>query len=449
MRKNIASTIFTIIVLIIAVIVYRKYDFNFYSKGVSELGKTVFERDSKETTNNERSYEIINKEYTDAVFYKKIEVKKYTPYKVSCMIKTKDVKQYEDSQIAGAQIILKGTEEHSKVLSGNNEWTKVEFCFNSKADTEVEVGFRLGGNNYKAEGTAWFSDLKMQEGFSSDDTTWKFECFIVDNIDVKLENGVTVKESLTEDDVYNLTNSMKRFQSTCATLCNNKMQVDYDIKEISGPITSLTYDDENGYYINEKDVYNLIENELEKSEYDFIYICAKLPSEDKMTQTSKEKVDWVGLGNMEYCGKGFANIRVPSDDNGQYKYSGRNNFPEEVFLHEFLHTLERNSTEYGYQVPELHSNEKHGYQESATDGLRIWYRDYMNKDINDNGSKIGLPEEIYKYKPIQVSNFKYSVNLTYLDEPKNVVEVTKSIIEQITNLFKKSDEQKQISIVSE
>ena len=36
-----------------------------------------------------------------------------------------------------------------------------------------------------------------------------------------------------------------------------------------------------------------------------------------------------------------------------YKYDSRiNAFPEEVFLHEFLHSLERNAQEYGYDRPE-------------------------------------------------------------------------------------------------
>ena len=48
-----------------------------------------------------------------------------------------------------------------------------------------------------------------------------------------------------------------------------------------------------------------------------------------------------------------------------YKYDSRiNTFPEEVFLHEFLHSLERNAQEYGYTIPALHDNEKYGYKDS-------------------------------------------------------------------------------------
>lgn len=44
---------------------------------------------------------------------------------------------------------------------------------------------------------------------------------------------------------------------------------------------------------------------------------------------------------MDYYGIGFSNIRLPNNSgNYLYKYSETNKFPEEVFVHEFLHSLE-------------------------------------------------------------------------------------------------------------
>ena len=55
---------------------------------------------------------------------------------------------------------------------------------------------------------------------------------------------------------------------------------------------------------------------------------------------------------MDYYGIGFSNIRLPNSSKSyMYKYDARINlFPEEVFLHEFLHSLERNLSEYGYSL---------------------------------------------------------------------------------------------------
>ena len=180
-----------------------------------------------------------------------------------------------------------------------------------------------------------------------------------------------------------------------------------------------------------------------------LFICAKLPNQEELGLTNA--VNWVGLGNMEFCGKGFSNIRVSNNttSSGLYKYSSVNNFPEEVFIHEFLHTLERNSEEYGYEIPALHDSEKYGYEETRVNGLRPWYIDYMNKKIKYNGEYIGLPEEVYEYKPVQLSNFEYSYEVEGLEEPDNPAEVIKSIVSKITNLFKKKEITSETKGVSE
>ena len=81
----------------------------------------------------------------------------------------------------------------------------------------------------------------------------------------------------------------------------------------------------------------------------------------------------------------------------------------------------------------------YGYKEARVKGLYDWYIDYMNKRIEDNGNYVGLPEEIYSYSPVQLSNFTYSNELKLLKEPSNIVEVIKSIGDRIGNLFKRKD----------
>ena len=67
---------------------------------------------------------------------------------------------------------------------------------------------------------------------------------------------------------------------------------------------------------------------------------------------------------MEYKQIGYANIRMPDDRNSSlYKYSAYNTFPQEVFLHEFLHTLEKNEKANGNEIANLHDYEEYGYDE--------------------------------------------------------------------------------------
>ena len=68
--KNLMSNIFIIVIIIFAIFVYRKYDYNFYTKGIAEKGKTKFSRDSSEKYDNSRSYKVENKISNDAMFYR-------------------------------------------------------------------------------------------------------------------------------------------------------------------------------------------------------------------------------------------------------------------------------------------------------------------------------------------------------------------------------------------
>ena len=145
----------------------------------------------------------------------------------------------------------------------------------------------------------------------------------------------------------------------------------------------------------------------------------------------------IGLdfGAMEYNQIGYSNIRLPSDRNSSlYQYSSYNTFPQEVLLHEFLHTLERNEQENGNDIAELHDNNIYGYQEQRTNGLENWYRAYMQDNIQ-NASGKGLTDFAYSSKPIHESNFEYSVRLDYLDEPDNILEEVSSIISRVFELF--------------
>ena len=140
---------------------------------------------------------------------------------------------------------------------------------------------------------------------------------------------------------------------------------------------------------------------------------------------------------MDYYGIGFSNIRLPNDSKSYiYKYNSRvNTFPEEVFLHEFLHSLERNAQEYGYDRPELHDYEKYGYENERLEGQKQWYTDYMNKEIKTTEGNIGLPAEIYTLKPAKNSDFQTAYELEEVfKQPENIIE---EILEIFDNLGRK------------
>ena len=106
-----------------------------------------------------------------------------------------------------------------------------------------------------------------------------------------------------------------------------------------------------------------------------------------------------------------------------------------MFIHEFLHTLERNAKEYGYEVPALHDSSRYGYQSEPFIRLKNWYQDYMNQEIEYQGGKIGLPAEIYTKKTVKTSNFQFSNSINAFAEPDNIIEEIQIMFQRIWDIF--------------
>lgn len=432
MKKIIKNTFFVLVVFVVSLMTFSfandKFGYGYYTKAATVKDKTIFSRDSKEKYFNTNSYKIENTDYNNSAFYRIIKLNKNTPYKITCMIKTENVEVLDRTiSNSGAKISILNSLEQTESIIGSNDWQKVTLLFNSKQNEEIEIGLMLGGDSDtgNVKGTAWFSELKIEEGTLDSDNNWNFACFIFKNTDVTLTEG-NYKYNMSEEDIKQLYNCINRFKTTCAEFSNNMMTASCDIIEIDNPITELSYDKDKGYYISSEDISNEIDSYLSKKEYDHIFICARLTD-----QNSKIPINqWIGLGSMEYKGMGYSNIRMPTSSKSyEFRYNEKTNqFPEEVFIHEFIHTLERNSEEYGYEVPVLHDNKKYGYKEEQLKSLYNWYKDYMSFAIQNDSKYAGLNPEIYKYKPVNESNFINSKKLNDFDEPKNMIEKTKLLL---------------------
>lgn len=300
MKKSKKEAVKTIIYLVIMAIlicilyvVYSNNNFYDFVKAVREGERTSFTRDSDITyINGEASYKIENTDFNDSMFYKKIQVTPYTAYKVTCMVKTENVENQNELLSGGAQIAINETTESSRAITGTTDWTELTFMFNSNSRTEVEIGFRLGGYEEYSKGTAWFSDFKIEEGSLDEDTNWHMACFIIENVNLTLdEKDINLK--MTEKDINTIVTNMARFQESIKEISGNKMTVTYDIINITEPLTTISYDEENEYYVGPSDAYNLIDDYVTSNEYDYIYVAVRLG--DLTLGTESLVHDWIGL----------------------------------------------------------------------------------------------------------------------------------------------------------
>lgn len=297
-RGKVKVTTIVYIVIIIFLILfakylYCKYNFYDYTKGIREAGKTSFTRDSKIVYSDEDSYKIENRNFNDAMFYKKIKVTPNTAYKVSCMIKTENVENMEGKYTGGAQISINGTTETSEAITGTNDWKKVTLMFNSNNRETVEIGFRLGGYEEFSKGTAWFSDIELEQGQVDTNNNWHIACFTINNIDANVEGFGKVELELSSNDIATIRTNMRRFQEIIPEMSNGKITVTYDIIQISEPLTSISYDEENEYYVDPNDVNKLIADYIDDTEYDYIYVAIRLGDFNKSGNVLVH--DWIGL----------------------------------------------------------------------------------------------------------------------------------------------------------
>lgn len=450
MKKQKNSMLSNIIYIIIIIMlfgiifkvykIYKKYNFNDFIKAVYTQKESNFSRDKEIKYSEKDSYKIESLNYNDAMFLKKMKVEPNTPYKVTCMVKVENVKAEKNAIDGGAQICISDTLEKSRVIQGTQEWQKIELIFNSKNRESVNIGFRLGGNSENCMGTAWFSDFTIESGVTNNNNEWNFACFLIKNVSVR-NSELNINTQMSNSDIESMKQNMNRFKTSCENLSQNQIIVNYDIIEIEDTLKTLTRDNEYGYYIDSNDVEKMIDRYIQENEYDHIFVCAKLGNNVKNNKNN----DWIGLGSMVYYEAGFSNIRLPGDDNEYiYKYNSKiNTFPEEVFIHEFLHSLEKTAKENGYEIPELHDYEKYGYENKKREGLKEWYGDYMNCNVKYNGKYIGLPKDIYNIKPCHNSNFRYSYKLDEFKEPQNILDDIKNIFMSFINEINKTTIQKE------
>ena len=437
------SRLITLLILLflvgIIVFVYNRFYFNDFIKA-SELGtNTKFYRDSGVKYEKESSYCIENTDFDDAIFFKEIKVEKNTPYKITCMAKTENVVS-DNPNTAGACISLMDSAEQSLTLQGTNDtWQELSLMVDSENNDSLKIGFRLGGYNGYSKGKVWFSNIKVEKGQKDVSNEWNVVCFLINNINANL-NGTQYTYTLTNEDKRLLQDNLNRFSDTVKTFSNGQMTAKVSTIEITRPLTTLSYDDENYYYAAPSDLEPLIDEYVKTNEFDHIFVGLRMGT----TLSEIPVKDWIGLGSMRYGQIGFSDIRMPNDlkNSTMYKYDIRNDtFPEEVFVHEFLHSLERNMVERGYTFPALHDNEKFGYKNQDKSGLKTWYKDYMQCKIDSSIGLTGLDSFVYTTKPVHNSDFTNATEVAFEEKPHGPIDAIIKLFANFKNMLSKQAEE--------
>ena len=105
--------------------------------------------------------------------------------------------------------------------------------------------------------------------------------------------------------------------------------------------------------------------------------------------------------------------------------SQTNRFPDEVFVHEFLHYIERVSNELNRPIPVLHNYRDYNYRKVGGLGLKTWYGDYMSHNVEDilHGTKVGVDKTVYHDAKLSKREYFENPKEIELDgEPHSIAE---------------------------
>ncbi len=119
--------------------------------------------DGAEIKDGKPSLRIENSGEDDTMVVQKVSVKPKTRYRLSAMIKTKDVVPAKAGSNGGAVVAIRGGYEKSESVEKTKAWRTVTFEFDTGPKTEIEVGPRLGFYSATVTGTAWFAEVSLVE----------------------------------------------------------------------------------------------------------------------------------------------------------------------------------------------------------------------------------------------------------------------------------------------
>jgi len=115
--------------------------------------------DETEKHGEKPSLRIDNIAGDDTHLKQTVTVEPETRYRLEGYIRTKDLQSVSRTGKGGAQLVLDNSWQRSVTISKTKSWTKVSVVIVSGAETQIDVGARLGYD--LVTGTAWFADLTM------------------------------------------------------------------------------------------------------------------------------------------------------------------------------------------------------------------------------------------------------------------------------------------------
>jgi hypothetical protein len=215
---------------------------------------------------------------------------------------------------------------------------------------------------------------------------------VLPQVDSSYGKNSTLKSSLSDSSVERIKEIADLYEKKVEELSNNAVDVQVDVVVSQDSVSTLTEYVDDSYYI---DCYDLPPDIMNMSDnYDCVLSCASLANEDGNSIGS----NYWGLSTIDKTtyGWSYAFVQIIGGDYLLYEDSGYN--PEEVWVHEWLHTLEGRMSSYN-TIPSADASEYYGYKSAENNSFYEYYRDILTCNVTDpiSGEKLGMSKEAWNH----------------------------------------------------
>ena len=328
---------------------------------------------------------------------KRYQVAPDTVYFITADIKTENVINHENAINPLGASISSGDYNCSRSILGTSEWQRIGVLGRSDEYGNLTVSFNLGYYFNTCSGKVWFDGVHITpaENYVSGENVWRFLAVIItntgiDTIDNDTNQRILLSHTMSQEEICAIKKSFIELEADFNKDAGNLFKIKVDTLVLDTPCTDYTKMWA-GYSISDTSaLLYLKSNGIDVTCYDHIILTTALPS---------LPATYFGLGGGNIYGRiGYSFVLHTNIENSLAHFNGEweNMWPPAIYVHEFLHSVEFLSNALGLNVPRI--DEEHQGYTFDFEG-REWYRDFIHKRININGSYHGVDPRMWRLRP--------------------------------------------------
>jgi len=348
------------------------------------------------------SYCIRDEKANDLRIVKHFTLEPDTLYHITVDVKTQNIVNKENTQNPLGACISTNDWYCSKTLLGTNDWQTLGIFGRTDENGKIFLSLNLGYTFNACSGCAWFENIRFErvDLTPAASNTWRFLAVVLTNtaIDVydkDLNKHIQHSYKMSNEERLAIQNSLLGIERDLNADAQGLFQISVDTIECDNLCTDYTKTGL-GYSISAPSASAYLKkNGIDISKYDHVIMIVSQP---------QLPANYFGLGGITIEGQiGFSFI-LHKDISASIEYlSGKRQgaWPSAIYVHEFLHSIEWYANSLRLPVPAV-DGERFDYPN--VDEFRLWYKDFIHKNLLVNGKRLGVDSRIWQLRPSRFLN---------------------------------------------